>query len=282
MAKLAAAPWKLVAGVVVAVGTVASLASASGSVTPGVHHGVITVCIEPPTKGNPATSGDLNLVHCGRKKLTWNIRGPKGPKGAAGAQGPPGPKGATGPAGPPGTPAATPEYGVASVFVDRGNGPTRYATVSATLGSPVGTTAGGSFRFSCSAAQAPCKITYGAAIISTSSTNNAAVHPRLLIHKEDSAGASITFCEYADGANNNAGLDVIPRVPTLAAAVTAMQTPLDMGIGSTLDCGSSQTWSNPVTEIDVPASLVNPGATAFYDVSATFAFSPTLSLPPGE
>ena len=91
----------------------------------------------------------------------------------------------------------------------------------------------------------------------------------------------MTFCEYADGANNNAGLDVIPRVPTLAAAVTAMQKPLDMGIGSTLDCGSTQTWSDPVTEIWVPASLTQPGQPAYYDVEATFAFSPTLSLPPG-
>ena len=66
------------------------------------------------------------------------------------------------------------------------------------------------------------------------------VYPRLLIHKQaDLANAPITFCEYADGANNNAGLAAIPRVPTLADAVTAMQTPLSMGIGGSLDCGST-------------------------------------------
>ena len=64
MTKLPRVNWPLAVGVVLAFGTVASLASASSSLRPGVHNGVITVCIEPPTKGNPATSGDLNLLHC--------------------------------------------------------------------------------------------------------------------------------------------------------------------------------------------------------------------------
>src|SRR5262249_57218642 len=128
-------------------------------------------------------------------------------------------------------------------FVDRGNGPTRYATFSGCLGSPVGTTMGGAFRFSCSPAQAPCKISYGAAAISDQS-GNALVHPRLLIHKESGAiaNAPIEFCEYADGANNNAGLAQIPRVPSLQDAVSALRTPLSMGIGGSLDCGSTQPY----------------------------------------
>jgi hypothetical protein len=172
---------------------------------------------------------------------------------------------------------------VVTVFVDRGavTGPTRYATFSVALGSPVGTTTGGDFRFSCSAAQAPCEISFGAAVISAQS-GNALVHPRLLIHKEDGPGAPITFCEYADGANNNAGLAQIPRVPTLADAVTAMQTPLSMGIGGTADCVTGSPPAPPeVTVISVPAAS-NGTSTAFYDVGATFAFSPTLELPPGE
>ena len=205
--------------------------------------------------------------------------GPAGPAGPAGAGGPAGPQGPTGLAG---QNAPALEYAVVSVFVDRGNGPTRYATFSVALGSPVGTTTGGDFRFSCSAAQAECKISYGAAVISDQS-GNALVHPRLLIHKEDGPGAPITFCEYADGANNNAGLDQIPRVPSLQDAVSAMQTPLNMGIGGTLDCGSTQTYpiTGVVTEILVPAAS-NGSSTAFYDVAATFAFSPTLTLPPAE
>ena len=58
------------------------------------------------------------------------------------------------------------EYAIVTVFVDRGNGPSRWAFYSAPLGSPAGTTTGGVFRFSCSAAQAPCKISYGAAVVS--------------------------------------------------------------------------------------------------------------------
>jgi hypothetical protein len=160
---------------------------------------------------------------------------------------------------------------VVTVFVARGaNPPSRFALYSAPLGSPAGTTTGGDFRFTCTPAQAPCKISFGAAVISNQS-GNAAVHPRLLIHKQaDLVNAPITFCEYADGANNNAGLAVIPRVPTLADAVTAMQTPLSMGIGSSLDCGGGQPFTPEVTEIWVPAASAVDSA--FYDVAATFAF----------
>ena len=77
------------------------------------------------------------------------------------------------------------EYAIVTVFVDRGNGPSRWAFYSAPLGSPAGTTTGGVFRFSCSADQAPCKISYGAAVVSNQSTANAVIHPRLLINKQD-------------------------------------------------------------------------------------------------
>ena len=106
-------------------------------------------------------------------------------------------------------------------------------------------------------------------------SGTAVVHPRLLIHKQaDLAALRITFCEYADGANNNAGLDPISRVPTLAAAVSRDGTPLSMGIGGSLDCGSTQPYTPAVTEIWVPAA--SAADTAFYDVAATFAFSPGL------
>lgn len=279
-----------------------SVASAKTGAGPpaGVHNGVVTACVEPPTKGNKATSGDLNLIVCakGARKISWNIRGPrglagpagaKGAAGANGAQGPAGPagpagaQGAQGPAGPAGAPgqnAPAAEYGLASVFVDRGSGPTRYATVSGPLGSPAGTTLNGDFRFSCAPAQAPCKISVGAAVISDQS-GTTVVHPRLLIYKQaaTSANTPVIFCEYADGANNNAGLDTISRVPTLAAAEGAMDTPLSMGIGGSLDCGSTQTFTPEVTEIWVPAASATD--TAYYDVAATFAFSPGFSLPPG-
>jgi Collagen triple helix repeat (20 copies) len=295
----------LAVAVLIACVAAASIASANNTAVPraGVHNGVITVCIEPPTKGNRATSGDLNLLVClkGARRLSWNIRGPRGirglrgpagpagaqgtqgpagaqgaqgPAGAQGGQGPVGPAGPTGPAGLPGQNAPTPEFAVVTVFVDRGavTGPSRFALYSAQLGSPAGTTTGGDFRFSCSATQAPCKISYGAAVISDQ-PGNAVVHPRLLIHKDQAA--PIVFCEYADGADNNAGLDQVPRVATLAAAVAAMQTPLDMGVGSSLDCGSGQVLpaNGVVQDIEVPQG--------FYDVAATFTFGPSITFPPG-
>jgi hypothetical protein len=169
------------------------------------------------------------------------------------------------------------EYAIVTVFVDRGGagGPQRWAFYSAPLGSPAGTTTGGVFHFSCSAAQAPCKISYGAAVVSTQSTANSVIHPRLLIQKSlDELDATMRPCESADGANNNAGLVQIPRVPTLADAVVAMQTPLNMGIGGSLDCGSGQPFppNGVVTEIWVPAG--------FYDVWGTFVFGLELPLPP--
>jgi hypothetical protein len=158
------------------------------------------------------------------------------------------------------------------VFVQRGTGNrTLWALYSAPLGSPAGTTTGGDFRFTCTPAHVTCKVSYGAAVISDQ-TGNAVILPRLLIHKQaDLVDAPITFCEYADGADNNGGLALIPRVPTLAAAMAEMQTSLDMGIGGSLDCGNTgQPYTPVVTEIWVPAA--SPTDSAFYDVAGTFAF----------
>jgi hypothetical protein len=145
-----------------------------------------------------------------------------------------------------------------------------FAYYSTTLGSPVGTTTGGVFRFSCSAAQAPCKVSIAAAVLSNR-TGNALFYPRVLIYKEDGPGAPETFCEYADGANNNLGLDTISRVP-LGSAISAIRTPLDMGIGGTLDCKAGQRYParGIVSEIWVPNA--STGGTAYYDVNTTFSF----------
>ena len=96
---------KLLAVVGVAVFAVfAVVAGASVTSTPGVHNGVVTACVEPYTKGNQDTSGDLKLADCpkGAKPITWNVSGPKGQTGPAGSQGGQGPAGAQGPAGPQG------------------------------------------------------------------------------------------------------------------------------------------------------------------------------------
>src|SRR4051794_30903036 len=130
----------LALAVLVACVAAASIASANSTAVPraGVHNGVITVCIEPPTKGNRSTSGDLNLLVCakGARRISWNVRGPRGvrglagpagPAGAQGAQGPAGPAGQAGPAGPPGAPGAAgpaggPGQGPPAAQVARGGG----------------------------------------------------------------------------------------------------------------------------------------------------------------
>lgn len=146
---------------------------------------------------------------------------------------------------------------------------------SATLGSPAGTTTGGTFRFTCTPTQAPCKVSYGAAVISDD-TGNTAIYPRILIHKEaptTSGPTPIVYCEYADGANNGGGSATISRVANLGAAVTAMETALDMGVGGSLDCGAGQTdGDGVVTEIWVPAA--SSVDNAYYDVTTTFQFAP--------
>ena len=71
----------LAAAVVVSFAAVATIAGAANTThRPGIHNGVITTCVEPATKGNRATSGDLNFLVClkGARKVSWNIRGPRG------------------------------------------------------------------------------------------------------------------------------------------------------------------------------------------------------------
>ena len=186
-----------------------------------------------------------------------------------------GPAGPQGPAGPPGGPSgAATETGVASVYVDRGNGPARFAIVSAALG-PMATTTSGHFRFSCAGDQAPCKVSLGAAVISPKA-GTSKVYPRLTIHKESGLAtppAPMTFCEYADGARNNVGFADIPKVATAAEAADAMRDQrVSMGVGGSLDCGAGQDYptGGAVTEIWVPAASAT--VPNYYDVWITLAF----------
>lgn len=176
--------------------------------------------------------------------------GPAGPKGDQGVQGPKGDKGDTGPQGP----AWAPSYGIAQVLVQRGTGsPTPWATYSTTIGSPVGDSAGGTFRFTCSTANAPCEVSLEAYATESGVT----MYPRLLLYREDyNNGGPESFCEYGDGTDNNGG---VATLGTSASAVT-------LGIGGSLDCGSSQAYpSNGIaSEIEVPEG--------YYDVFSSFTF----------
>ena len=182
--------------------------------------------------------------------------GATGPQGLQGLQGPKGDTGAQGPKGDPGKNAPAPTYGIAQVFVSRGGKPAvPWATYSTSLGSPVGDTASGTFRFTCSTVNAPCVVSAQAY---TTDSGTVTLYPRILIYKSDiNTGQVSGQCEYADGTDNNGG----------QATLTQTAAPITLGIGGTLDCGSSQAYppNGVASEIDVPAG--------YYDVFSTFTFS---------
>ena len=234
----------------VAVGIGASVAYAA--VPDG--NGVIHACYR-------TSSGDIGRLRvidqakhqvCGRfeSSLSWNHMGPRGLQGLQGPSGPSGPKGDK---GNPWTPA----YGLGYVLVDRGSGPAVWAEYSTTLGSPsaFGDSAGGTFRFTCRTAQAPCKVSLQAQV---SGAASGTVYPRILLYQEDyNSGGPEMECEYGDGADNNGSSAPIGNTPT---AIT-------VGIGGSLDCpGTTQVYptNGVATSIDVPAG--------YYDVQSTFFF----------
>lgn len=193
------------------------------------------------------------------------LRGPSGSQGipgAIGSQGKQGEKGDTGPAGPAGTPGAAGAnaqalpYGIAQVQVQRGSGQfATWQTLSTTLGSPAGDTTSGTFRFTCSSANAPCKVR----VQGYATKAGVTVYPRVDITKQDfNSGQPMGNCEYGDGTTNSGTSSAV--LSTDAGAPTAMT----LGIGGTDDCGLNGA-AGTVAEITVPAG--------FYDVTSTFAFT---------
>jgi hypothetical protein len=153
------------------------------------------------------------------------------------------------------------EYGVATVNVSRGGAPaTAWATYSTALGSPVGDTTGGVFRFTCSTANAPCTVSVSAAILS-SWHGTASVYPRVLIYKQDyDTGGPEVYCEYGDGSTGAAPLALTKQPLSSSPAYT----PVPLNIGGSDDCGLAGPAGN-VNQITVPAG--------YYDVNSTFLFS---------
>jgi hypothetical protein len=152
--------------------------------------------------------------------------------------------------------APQPAYGVAAILIKRGTGNyTVWDNISTPLGGPVGGTASGAFRFTCSTANAPCDLEVQA----SATVAGWKVYPRVDISKQDfNSGAPLGNCEYGDGTDNNGGTKVLTA--NAPVAVT-------LGIGGTLDCGSTQTYpTNGVADhIEVPAG--------YYDVTSEFTFS---------
>ena len=188
---------------------------------------------QPGANGTNGAKGDIGATGAGGATGANGLKGDKGDQGAA----------------------WVPSYGIADVKVSRGGNPAAtWATYSTTLGSPVGDTASGSFRFTCSTANAPCKVFLDAY---TSGTKSAALYPRMIIYRQDyNNGGPSSMCEYGDGADNNGG----------AQALTTTATPTTLGIGGSLDCNSTQTYpaDGTASEIWVPGG--------YYDVWTTLDF----------
>jgi hypothetical protein len=230
-------------------------------------------------KGDAGTNGAPGLKGDKGDAGTNGAPGLKGDKGDAGTNGAPGLKGDPGTNGTDGqdgqdgqdgvdAPAA--QYGAAQVLVARHGGtvaaptfnPPVWASFSAPLGSPVRTQAGGSFRFTCTEAQAPCEISVKAAVLG--STNHA-VYPRILVYKSTPVGdgGPECYCEYADGSTGAAPMSLTAQAPTATLAYTAVP----VNIGGSADCGIA----GPAGDVN---SIVVPSG--YYDVQSTFSFLPYL------
>lgn len=245
-----------------------------GSVhTRNIHTGAVTsqkihqgaVSIEKLSQG---VRGMLARVGTAGAPGAQGPKGDKGDTGATGAQGPAGPAGKNGTNGTDGTNAQALPYGIGEVLVNTGTGAVPWASYSTTLGSPVGDTTSGTFRFTCKNTAGGCDVSVQA----YTTASGYAVYPRLLIYKSGPSGNDSQYCEYADGADN----DNDP------APVGTSATPVELGIGVTLDCGSTvQTTSSSdvtkdpqgqgfdVSEINVPGAT---GVGEHYDVFTTLVF----------
>jgi hypothetical protein len=256
------------------------------------------LCVE--LHGNPETRFDVKRrpgSKCprGEDKVTLP-RGPRGPAAPAGAQGPAGPQGpagaagakgdagpagaagakgatgATGPSGPPGQNAAAPEYGVAAVDVTRGGSTSTWSVYSTALGSPLADTTGGTFRFTCSTAQAPCFVAVKAAALSDGA-GTVLFYPRVSISKDgtqETAPQPRTYCEYADGS----GPTVFKTLTKQPKSATPAYEAVKLDVGTTADCFGVPGGlpGGVVNSIELP-----PG---FYNVTTSVAFHTQAADPP--
>ena len=158
-------------------------------------------------------------------------------------------------------PAYTPPpttYGVGQVWINTKYGTTQWAqyeTVEA--GAPGGDQASGEFRFTCTLADG-CDLSLKA----YSTADGYTVYPRIVLEKEDNTTGDKLTCEYADGTNNEGG----------TAALTGTAATINLGVGSTFDCGSTVQTGTPADGVD---HINVPGATGqgiHYDANVTLTF----------
>jgi hypothetical protein len=233
------------------IGSAGAALAAAGTAAPAASSPTISGCVVggSRTLENVHANGST-LKRCSKGwRLNWNA------KGATGARGP---------AGPAGKDAQALPYGIGQVLVDRGTGATPWATYSTTLGSPVGDTESGTFRFTCKTVPAGCNLSVQA----YTTASGYEVYPRVLIYKTDATGATpvMSTCEYADGSDNNGA-------STPVGTSAASPTPVPLGIGGSLDCGStvqSYPANGVVSSINVPGAA---GEGMHYDVFTTLTYT---------
>jgi hypothetical protein len=203
------------------------------------------------TTGTTGTTGAKGTTGAAGVAGTTGVIGVTGAAGTTGAQGTTGVKGENGKDGKD-APAAT--YGVGNINVSRGGAAaSTWQQLSTDLGSPVGDTVSGTFRFTCSEAKAPCAVSVSA----YATTSGVMVYPRVLITKDSiDTGAPLGTCEYGDGSDNNGAVTALSNA--------AVAVPL--GIGGSLDCGSAQAYpaNGVASTIEVPAG--------YYNVTSTLHF----------
>jgi len=238
-------------GVTAVMGSAAGALAAAGGATPASTSSTHAGCVVGGNRTLENVHADSSKLRSCSKgwRLTWNQ------KGATGARGP---------AGPPGKNAQALPYGIGQVLVDRGAGATPWATYSTTLGSPVGDTESGTFRFTCKTVPAGCNLSVQA----YTTASGYKVYPRVLIYKTDATGATpvMSTCEYADGSDNNGAM-------TAVGTSAASPTLVPLGIGGSLDCGStvqSIPANGVVDSINVPGAA---GEGMHYDVFTTLTFT---------
>lgn len=152
-----------------------------------------------------------------------------------------------------------PTFGVAQLQVD---GTTWAQYETAELGAPGGDQASGTVRFTCRNAAAGCDVS----LKGYSTASGWTVYPRIVLEKEDNTNGAKLTCEYADGADNNGATQALTGTPAT----------VEMGIGSTADCGSTvqTTVSGPVDHVNVPGSA---GQGIHYDAFVTLTFAKSAS-----
>lgn len=159
-----------------------------------------------------------------------------------------------------GNDASGAEYGVATVNVSRGpTAATTWATYSTALGSPVGDTTGGVFRFTCVEAKAPCTVSVKAAVLSDED-GTAGFYPRVLIYRQDLSAGPEFYCEYGDGSTGSLPVTLTKQ----ALSATPTYAPVQINIGGSADCSGPVATAGDVDQITVPAG--------YYDVKSTFVF----------